>query len=149
MQIHRPRADGAAAGQRDPGVAHPGEDRADGEEGRPHLGDQLVGGGVLAQAAGVEAVRAPAGRFDLDAQGAQDLADDVDVGQLGDVGDVAIALREDRRGQDRQGRVLRAADRNGADERGPAVDNQLIQALILLLEPRCCAVLSLACAHST
>ena len=42
-EIDRPRADGAAAGQRHPRLAHAGEQRADHPEARPHLRDELIG----------------------------------------------------------------------------------------------------------
>ena len=43
QQIDRPRADRAAAGQRDLGLAHPREQRRDDPETRPHFRDELVG----------------------------------------------------------------------------------------------------------
>ena len=46
-QVDRPRADGAAAGQRHARLAHAREQRRDHPEARPHLGDEIVGrGGV-------------------------------------------------------------------------------------------------------
>jgi hypothetical protein len=46
-QVDRPRADGAAAGQRHPRLAHARDQRRQHPKARPHLGDELVGrGGV-------------------------------------------------------------------------------------------------------
>ena len=42
MQIDRPRADGAAAGQRHLGLAAAGEQRPQHPEARPHLGDEFI-----------------------------------------------------------------------------------------------------------
>jgi hypothetical protein len=61
-EIDRARADGAAAGQRDPGLAHARQERPDHPEARPHLRHEVVGRGGVDDVGGGGSVDA-SGRF--------------------------------------------------------------------------------------
>ena len=64
VEVDRPRADGAAAGQGDDGLAEAGQERAEDEDGRPHGPDELVGGLVGGDLADLEGRgRSPRGRI--------------------------------------------------------------------------------------
>jgi hypothetical protein len=90
-QIDRPRADGAAAGQRHPRLAHARQERPDHPETRPHLRDQLVGRGDVDDVARGEMHRArivgilrlpPAGHRIVDAVVRQDADQRFHIGQM-------------------------------------------------------------------
>ncbi|MNE87253.1 hypothetical protein D3C81_1335890 [compost metagenome] len=54
VQVDRTRADGAAARQRDLGLARAGQQRAQDIERGPHLANQIIGGEGRSQFGGVE-----------------------------------------------------------------------------------------------
>ena len=70
-----------------------------------------------------------AGALHLRAEMGEDLQHVMDVAQIRHVMDDARLLREQGRGQDRQGGVLRAADFDGAGERLAAVNENFIHML--------------------
>ena len=89
VQIHRTRADGAAAGQRHLGLARARHQRAQHVERGPHLADQVIGrkaaGDLRRVQKGLLAVGAVA-LGHLHAQARQQLAQKAGVGQARHVG---------------------------------------------------------------
>ena len=131
QQIDRPRADGAAARQRDLGLAHARQQRRQHPEARAHLGDEFIGrGGVddmfgrdvqRAAAIGVVA-RAFAGDHDVDAVIAENALELDDVGETRHVVEDQRVLGQQAGDHQRQRGVLGARNRNGAVEPLPADD---------------------------
>jgi hypothetical protein len=59
QKVHRPGADGAAAGHRDLGLAHAREQGRNHPEARPHARDQLIGRGGIDDVGGGDVQRLP------------------------------------------------------------------------------------------
>ena len=141
QQIHRPRADGAAAGQGDLGLAHARQNGRDDPEARPHARDQLVGGGRVHDAPGVQMNRLASGGViagplavyavihALVAQNAQELRA---IGQARHIVEGEGGVGEQRRDHERQGRVLGARNRDhaiqglSADDPDPVHSSSLV-----------------------
>ena len=125
-EIDRARADGASARQRHPRTALAGEQRADDPEARPHLGDELVRGGHVGDGAagemdgaGIGAVlvlASPVHRH-IDPVIAENADQLLDIGEMRHVFERQRIAGHERGDHQRQGRVLGAGNRNGADER--------------------------------
>ena len=135
VQVDRPRADGAAARQRDARLAAARQQRAQHPEARAHAADQLVGrGGVddvaRGQMEGLAQVRRGIGALavdgEVDAVVAQDARQQVDVGEVRHVLQGQPVGRQQARDHQRQGRVLGAGDRDGAVQRAAAGDADAI-----------------------
>ena len=117
VDIHRPRADRAAAGQRHVGAAEARQQRAQHQDRGAHGLDQLVGREILADRA----------RIDLDAHALIDghrhahapeqLDGGGDVLQVRHVADRDRSVGQQRAGQDRQRRILGAGNAHLALER--------------------------------
>ena len=110
-QVDRPRADGAAAGQRHLGLAHARKQRADDPEAGAHLRDKLVGRGGVDNGAGGEmhgaGVRsvlalAPALDGNVRAMIAQNPLQLLDIGQMRQVFQRQGAVGEQRGNHQRQ-----------------------------------------------
>ena len=130
-KIDRPRADGAAAGHRHPRFAHARKQRRQHPKACPHFGDQLIGRGGVDDAGGGNVQRlaviggfagALAARHDVDAVIAEDALEQRHVGEPRHIVEDQGLVGEQARDHQRQRRVLRARDRDGAVER-PAADN--------------------------
>ena len=125
QQVDRPRADGAAARQRDLGLAHAREQRRHHPEACPHLGNELIGrggvddvlGGDVQSAAAVRvAAGALAGDHDVDAVIAQNALELADVGETGNIiQDQRVRGQQARDHQGQRG-ILRARNRDRAVE---------------------------------
>ncbi|MNI13294.1 hypothetical protein D3C73_665110 [compost metagenome] len=129
MQVHRPRPDGAAAGQRHLGVPRPRQQRPQHVERGPHLTHQVIGGEGRAQLGRVEQGLLAVGAValgHLDAELAQQLAQEPRVGQARHIGQQQGLIGQDRRGHQLDGRILRPADRDGAVEAVAAVDDDAV-----------------------
>ena len=124
-EVDRPRADGAAAGQRHLRLAHARQQRPDHPEGRPHLRDQLIGRGGVddvprgeidgARIAFVLLLAAAVDRI-VDAMIAEDADQLLDIGQMRHVFERQRIVGQQRGDHQRQRRVLGARDRNAAVE---------------------------------
>ena len=128
VDVHRPRADGAAAGQRHVGAAESRQQRPEHQDRGTHRLDQLVGREVFADRA----------RIDLDAHAlvdrhrhahaAEQFDRRGDVLQVRHVADRHRPVGQQRAGQDRQRRILGAGDAHFALERNAALDLEFIHA---------------------
>ena len=130
-QIHRPRADGAAARQRDARLAHARKKRADHPEAGAHFRDQFIGRGDVDNVARGEIDRAgevlplgatPALHRIVDAMIGQDPDQLLHIGQMRHVFQRQRVVGQKRGDHQRQGRVLGAGNRNDAVERVAADD---------------------------
>jgi hypothetical protein len=127
MQVHGPCPDRAAAGQRDAGLAHPRQERAEHQDRGPHLAHDVVWGlGVADRAAdGERPIR-------TGLETAPVLGDELrhrrDVGQLRHVGEHEPLVGQHAGRHERQRGVLGAADRDAAFERPAAADADPIHA---------------------
>ena len=123
VKIDRPHPDRAAAGHRDACPAGAGQERAEDQHGRPHGRDQLV-----RRLDGPERRRPRDGvtvaLLDLGAEPLQQGPDGDDIGQARNVLEHDGLRREERGGQERQGRVLRRADTDLAAQRNAAFDDE-------------------------
>ena len=113
MQIDRPRADGAAAGSRDPRAAKARQQRTQNQKRRAHGFHQIVGRLELADGVGAQTdlVRAlaPALLVDLYPEAREQLEGGANVGEVRhDLIGTGLA-RQQRSDQNRQRGVLRAA----------------------------------------
>ncbi|QTK79652.1 SDR family oxidoreductase [Agrobacterium tumefaciens] len=125
-QIHRSRADGAAAGQRNAGAAFARQQRADDPEACAHLGDQLIGscridngaaGEMYGAGIGFALAFAAAVNRDIDAVITENADELLHVRQMRDVFERQRIACQKRCDHQRQGRVLGAGDGNDAVER--------------------------------
>ena len=118
MQVDRPGTDGAAARQRDLGLALARQQRAEHQNARPHLAHQVVGrpragqptGLQVEGAAAMAAVLGMAVHLDLDAETHQQVGQRRDVGEMRQVGEPQRLVGQEAGGHQRQGRVLGAGD---------------------------------------
>jgi hypothetical protein len=138
-QVDRPRADGAAAGQRHDCLAHARQQGPDHPETRPHLRDQLVGGRDIDDVARCEMHRArivgslrlpAAGHGIVDAVVGQDADQRFDVGQMRHVFQRQRVVGEQARDHQRQAGVLRAGNRNDAVKRIAAGNPDLVHEVV-------------------
>ena len=110
VEIHRPAADAVAAGVADDDPAEAGQQRPEQDEAGPHLGRGLERHEEPLRIAGRDLVdvrgRVVHGHADV----AQDLGQDADVLDLGDVGEAAAFAGQRGRGHQLEGRVLGATD---------------------------------------
>ena len=129
--VHGPRANGATAGQRYPGLAETRQQRAQREHRRAHGLHQLVGRLRPAQATGVDPHHTVVVALDSDAH----IADQLDHGR--DVLQPRNILQRDRLGtqqrsaQRRQGGILGARNRHLTLQTPPATNQQLIHSLAI------------------
>ena len=137
QQIHRTRADGAAARHRNLRLAHARDQRRDHPETRAHFRNQIVRGDSVDDARGddVDGVavllalaRPLAGHHHVDAVVGQDALQQAHVGEPRHVVENERLIGEQARDHQRQGRVLGARDRDRAVERPSADDTNAIHA---------------------
>ena len=112
-------------GMDDLGAAAFGEQRAEHADRGPHLADDVVFGLAVHLVARDQLERAVGPPFDVDAQLGQQLAQRGHVRDLRDVVQHDLALAQDRRGHDRQGRVLGPADAHAAPQPRTAGDFEI------------------------
>ena len=123
VQVHRPRADRAAAGQRDAGLPHARQQRAEHQDGGTHLAHDVVRRlGAGDRAADRQGAPILADRIDRDAMAAQQGHHRVDIRQMRHVGQHQALFGEQAAGEQGQRGVFRAADGDGAVERAAAAD---------------------------
>ena len=122
MQINRPRADDAAAGQRNPRMAQAPEQRAEDADRTAHLADEFVVA-VGFDLGGLHGQRA-VGEMHPGPERGQDLAHEPHVAQVRHPVDDALFAGEEGRGHDGQHGVFRAADLHFAVQRHAAFDEQ-------------------------
>jgi hypothetical protein len=134
VQVDRPRPDGAAAGQRDLGVADAGQKRPEDEDAGTHAPDQVVGGQragdparrQLQHPAGVPGLGGVAVHVDLDAVLLQQVRHGGDVAQMRQVRERQRLVGQQAGRHQWQGRVLGAADADLALEGLAADDPDLV-----------------------
>ena len=124
VQVDRPTADPVAARVADDDPAEPGEERAEQDEARPHLGRGLERHEEPLHVTRGDLVDVGRRMLDDDAEVAQRLRHHADVLDLGDVREPAALAGKRGRRHELQGRVLGAADRDRALERPAAVDTE-------------------------
>ena len=139
-EVDRPGADGAAAGQRHPGVAHARQERADHPEAGAHARDELVGRGSvddrarrqLQRLAVVEALaRLLAEDGAVDAVIAEDALQQRHVGEVRHIVQGQRLIGEEAGDHQRQRGVLGAGDVDGAGQLLPADDADAIHVPVL------------------
>jgi hypothetical protein len=142
QQIHRPRADGAAARQRDFRLVHPRQERRDHPEAGAHPRHQVirrrgvddVGRRDVQGLALVFTVAGPlARRHDIDAVIAEDALQLRDVGEPRHVVEDQSFFRQQCGNHQRQRRVLRPRNRNGTMELAAADNTNAVHAKTPLL----------------
>ena len=121
-----PRADGAAAGERDHRLAEACEHRPQDQDRGPHRLHELVGGEQLANRRAVDLDVHALVHHQLHPHAAEQLHGGGDVLQVGDVSHLDRAVGEQGGGEDRQRGVLGARDADLAFEGDPAGDDELI-----------------------
>ncbi len=126
VQVHRPRADGAAAGQRDLGVAEAGQQRPQHQDRGAHRLDQLIGRIAVLHLGAIELDRHLLAHHRLHAHVAEQLQGGGDVLQVRQVADGHRLVGQQGGAEDRQGGVLGAADPDLAVDRPAAGDDQLV-----------------------
>jgi hypothetical protein len=123
--VDRADADGAAAGERHPGVAEAGEERPEHEDARAHRLHQVVGSVVLRRrpvaAEDQGAVRLLGG----DPQMVEELLEGADVAHPGHAVERQRPLGQQARGERRERRVLGAARFDAASQARGADDVEL------------------------
>jgi len=129
MQVHRSRADGAAARQADLGVPGARDQRAQHIERRAHLPNLVIWGVGADDLRRVQPRLRPGGtgRFDdLGAQTAQQFAQKARVGQARHVGEDERLVGEQSGRHQFEGRILGAADGDLSLQRRAADDGDLV-----------------------
>jgi hypothetical protein len=124
MKVYGPGADGAASRERHTGRSHPRDKRPQHENGRPHGPDQIIGGLAMGNPARVHPDGAFA--FDVHAETVQEFFDRADVHEIGNVVIGIAAFGEQGGTQDRQRRILCAADGYLAVKPPAAFDDHFI-----------------------
>ncbi len=103
VQVDRPRADGAAAGQRDPRLPHPRQQRPEHQDGGAHLAHDVVRRlGIGDRAAERERAAVIAGTVHRDAVLGQQLRHRLDIGEPRHVGQHQPLLGQQPGGHQRQ-----------------------------------------------
>jgi hypothetical protein len=125
VQVDRARADGAAAGQRDLGIAELRQQRAQHQHRGAHSLDQLVGRDVAVDAARVDGHRI-ALVDDAGAQASEQLGGGEHVVQARHVGDPHRRIGQQGGAEDRQYGVLGAGNADVALEPGATGDHDLL-----------------------
>ena len=120
VNVHRPRTDGAAAGQRDVRLAKARHERTEHEDGGAHRLHQIVGRRELRQRRSVHFDAHVLVQGDACAHAPQQLDSGGDVLQVRHVADDHRLFRQQRAGQNGQRGVLRARDAHLALERRAA-----------------------------
>ncbi len=116
MQIHRPRADGAAARQRYFGVTHARQKRAQHDEARAHLAHDVVIGRGAREVCGAEAIAAALAQrlarrpIDRNAEQPQQIGHKRHIRELGHIGEGERRIAQQASGHQRQSRILGATD---------------------------------------
>jgi hypothetical protein len=126
VDVHGPRADRAAAGQRHVGAAEARQQRAQHDDRGAHRAHQLVGRDGLADRRCVDLDPHAVVDRHAHAHAAEQLDHGRDVVQVRHVADGHDALCEERSGENRQRGVLGARDAHVALERRASVDLQLV-----------------------
>ncbi|ODA67088.1 hypothetical protein A7A08_01833 [Methyloligella halotolerans] len=138
MKIDGAGSDGAAAGQRDLGLVHPGDQGAEHPEAGAHARDQLIGRGRVDDLGGgqpiglaVAAIVAVALADDreIDAMIAEDARQLSHVGEMGHVVQCQGVGCQQTRDHQRERRVLGARDRNAADKRIAPNDSDTVHSV--------------------
>lgn len=120
--VNRTGGEIAAAGQRHMGSAEPPQQRTHQIIAGTHSADKLL---IRLAALNVRAVdlhHAGLRGSKLRAHSVEDTQQNPDIGNIGNILDPALAADQQGGGQDRHGRVLRAADRDGTVQGMTAVD---------------------------
>ena len=132
MQIHRPRADRAPAGQRDLCFAEPRNKRAEHKDGCPHSAHQIVWGDRIVDPAGIECHRhAALGVFDLGHRNAvlfEQFRHGRNIGEPRQVGERQRLGAQQAGSHKRQCRVFRAADADFTGKPVSALYDDLVHA---------------------
>ena len=138
QEIDRARADGAAAGQGDTGLAEAREQRRDHPEARPHARDEVIGRGGIDDGGGLEPqglarfgalTRAAPHDGVIDTVIAQNPQKQLHIGKARHVREFERLGRQQARRHQGQSRILRAGNRYRAVERRPAADDDAIHTL--------------------
>jgi hypothetical protein len=124
--VDRPRADGAAARQRHPGMAEARQQRAQGQHGGAHGLDQLVGRLGVAEVAGIQADRAVVVALGRHAHVAHQLEHGRHVLQARHVVQRHGLVGQQRRAQLGQRGVLGAGNEYFAAELSPAANQKFV-----------------------
>jgi len=128
VEVDRAGADGAAAGERHPCLAHPRHQRPEDEDGGPHSPHQVVGRLAAGDVAAVDP-QGVALAFHLRPVVGQEFLDRPDIGKVGDVSVGAPAVGQKGRHENGQGGVFRAADPHAPFQLVPAFDDKLVQSV--------------------
>ena len=130
MEIHGPRADGAAAGKRNAGATETRDKRSKRQDGRAHRFYKFIRRDCVVESGCFHHVirRGEISRGHVGAHVRDQFAHGDDVAYARDVVQRDSILREQRRRHRRQRRVLRAADDHRAVERLSAAYQEFVHA---------------------
>ena len=123
MQIHGPRTDGATAGQRHIGAAMAGQQGPEHQDGRAHRLDQIVRREILLDGLRLDDDVHLLVHHEPDAHTAQQFHGGGHIVQMRNVAHRHHAIRKQRRGHDRQHRILGTGNADGAVQRNAAVND--------------------------
>ena len=121
MQIHRPRANGAATRQRNHRIAEPRQKRPKHEDGCAHPADKVIGRDGVWDLFRLHR-HGVAVALHLRAMLLKQLRHGVDVGQARHVRERDLSVGQERRREQGQRRILGAADRDLAVQWPPTYD---------------------------
>ena len=129
MQVDGPAADGAAAGQRNAGMAAAGDQRSEHEGRGAHGLDQFIGGFGRGQSLAVNGgamLGAAVAEFDFRSHGGEEVARSFNVAYLRNVFEDDRFVGEQGSGHAGKRSVFSAADADGAEQRFTAADYEFI-----------------------
>ena len=132
VQVHRPRSDGATAGEGDDGPPLPRQKRSEDEDGGAHFPHDVVMREMVVD--GGRAHRQHPARLqrrDLTAEGGEKVRHRLDVGEARRVGQRQRLLRQQGGGHEGEAGVLRPADGDGSVERLSALDDDAVHSVFL------------------
>jgi len=138
VQVDRPRADGATAGQRHVGLTEARDQRPQHQNRRAHGPNQFVGRLKGLDGAGIDLDVHPLVHHQIHAHPAQQLHGGSHVLKVRDVADRDRSVGQQGGGQNRQHRVLRAGRPQFAPQGDAAVDDQFAHGLESSVARDCC-----------
>ncbi len=129
MQVDGASSNGAAAGERDPGVTAAGDQRAKNERGSAHCLDQLIRSFRRGEIGAMErsaVLGASIAEFDFGPHGGEQVARGLNVAHLRNIFEDDRLVGEQGGSHAGEGGILGAADANGAEQRVATADDEFV-----------------------